>query len=313
MSARRLGPALLAAAALALIALSDPGRAQEREKGKSNLIDPRGEPEGFRPRLPMRYAVWHGAKGWHLRTTTAQVQHRFHGTVRVEGGTIEAVASVALEDKGKDDDRWRLNAARTELTFDFKTDRGVDGIDFQVSASAKKVRFDLSADGKRESEVIHIGHRGAHPQHMPFTFFAHPRAGEPLGFHSGEPMSYAVWHTGAVWHLRTSTAKKAHQFKGTVTVEGGTIEGIEAVRLEDKGRLEDRWRLSSNRRELTFDFKTERESDGIDLRVSKSAKRVRFDLKIDGKHHTERVFLGSDGSHPERVPFTLPTQAGKKK
>jgi hypothetical protein len=300
----------LAAALAALGALT--GNSQEREKGKSFYLDPRGEPQGFKPRLSMRYAVWHSPRGWHLRTTTAQKARRFKGEIRVEGGTFESVSAVGLEGKGGGGDRWKLNARRDQIDFNFTTERALDGLDFRVSKDARRLRFELFADGKRQSELVYIGQRGQHPQNVPFTLFAHYQPGRPAGFGHGEPLSYGIWHTGNVWHLRTSTARKSHRFKGSVTAEGGTFDGIDSFRLEGKGKVEDHWRLSANRRELHFDFKTAREVDGIDLRVSNSVKRLRFDLHIDGKHRPERVFLGPSGTHPDRIPFTL-TTSGKKK
>jgi hypothetical protein len=283
--------------------------AQEREKGKSNFIDPRGEPREVLSKLTRGFTLWHGPAGWHLRAFSNKKEHQFEGVVKVEGGTIEAVTGVGLEGKGKD--RWDLRADRTQLTFKLRGS-GVEGLNFRLSPGAKKVRFDLQVDRRHDPDLIWIGHQAAHPQRAIFTFFAHHAGGQPVGFGPGEAMSYGIWHAGNTWHLRTATDNKKHRFHGKVTVEGGTIDGIDAFRLEDKGSVKDTWRLSGDRRELHFDFRTDGEIDGVDFRVSPGARKLHWDLRIDGKHMPQRVFLGPGGGHPERVPFSLPTAGGKK-
>jgi hypothetical protein len=130
-------------------------------------------------------------------------------------------------------------------------------------------------------------------------------AGEPKGFKAGESMRYALWIHKDVWHLRTTTAKKLHNFKGKITVEGGTIDFIQSVNLEEKGKYEDFWVLSPNHQELKFDFKTDRGIDGINFEVSKDAKLIHFNLHIDGKHHADRIFIGRGNHHPGSDPFDL--------
>ncbi len=68
----RLGLGLALAAGLVL-SLAGPAAAQ---KGKAGL-DPRGEPKGFHRGQTVRYALWHDPHGWHLRTTTAKMEHHF--------------------------------------------------------------------------------------------------------------------------------------------------------------------------------------------------------------------------------------------
>jgi hypothetical protein len=130
--------------------------------------------------------------------------------------------------------------------------------------------------------------------------------GEPKGFHKGDTVRYAIWHNDRGWHLRTTTARKERQFKGHIRVEGGVFERIHSHDLEKEGRLADWWRVGPKRHEVTFDFKTERGIDGIDFRVSKSAKRIRFDLHIDGRPEPGRVFVGNFNQHPVQNPFDLP-------
>jgi len=138
--------------------------------------------------------------------------------------------------------------------------------------------------------------------------------GEPKGFKAGEPARYAVWHTKGVWHLRTTTAKKPHHFKGKVFVEGGgTFDGIQSILLETKGKYEDYWVVHPKKHEIAFDFKTDRGVDGIDFEVTKDAKTLHFNLHIDGKHYAEKIFIGKGNHHPDSDPFNLPAHPAKKK
>ena len=47
--------------------------------------------------------------------------------------------------------------------------------------------------------------------------------GKPMGFHTGDTVRYAIWHNENGWHLRTTTAKREHVFRGHIRVEGGIL------------------------------------------------------------------------------------------
>ena len=154
----------LAAGCLALSLTADAGA----------KLNPVGMPAGFTTGLSERYAVWYDAKDgyWRVRTTTAKTLHRFHGKVTVHGGTITEVASYHLEEKGKCEDQWK--ASQAGVVFDFKTDRGIDGIRFKTSKNAKTVQFDLHIDGKSQPTRIFVGAGGQHPATDDLNFRAHP-------------------------------------------------------------------------------------------------------------------------------------------
>jgi hypothetical protein len=145
----------------------------EAETGGAAL-DPRGKPKGFHTGATVRYAIWHNDNGWHLRTTTAKREHVFRGHIRVEGGTFERIYSHDLEKEGKLRDWWRVGPERHRVTFDFKTDRGLDGIDFRVSKSARRIHFELHIDGRPEPSHVFVGRFDQHPVAMPFDLPAHP-------------------------------------------------------------------------------------------------------------------------------------------
>lgn len=142
---------------------------------KVKAIDPQGKP-AFEAGSGDLYAVWHDKHGWHLRTTTAKKQHRFRGTIKVDGGSIVKIHSHHLEKEGRLEDHWKVSKDKKEVVFDFETDKGIDGIGFHLSKEAKHVRFNLHIDGKHQAGKILIGHGKHHPQHDPFTLPAHPHA-----------------------------------------------------------------------------------------------------------------------------------------
>jgi hypothetical protein len=130
--------------------------------------------------------------------------------------------------------------------------------------------------------------------------------GRPKGFHAGETVRYAIWHDENGWHVRTTTAKREHVFKGHIRVEDGIFERIHSHDLEKEGKLRDWWKVGPERHVVRFDFKTDRGVDGIDFRVSRSARRIHFELHIDGRPEPGRVFVGRFDQHPGRIPFELP-------
>jgi hypothetical protein len=165
---KRLGLAM----ALVLAALSGLGIAGAEEKAKH--VDPQGEPAGFKAGEGNVYAVWHNKHGWHLRTTTAKKLHHFTGYVKVEGGSFTKIHSHHLEKEGRCEDHWAVSSDKTEVKFDFKTDKGIDGIDFHLSKDAKHLKFNLHVDGKHHAKKVLIGKGAHHPAHDPFTLPAHP-------------------------------------------------------------------------------------------------------------------------------------------
>lgn len=181
---------LLSLALLATSSTSSLALAGGKVKGKDKVDDPVnaiGEPKGFKAGESARYALWHDKKGWHLRTTTAKTEHHFVGSIHVEGGGhIEKVHSFHLEASGELQDHWKLDNDRKRLHFNFKTDKGVDGIAFHLTKEAKHVRFNLHIDGKHHAERIFVGHGNHHPQTDPFTLPAHPHHKTPIKKGCGE-------------------------------------------------------------------------------------------------------------------------------
>ena len=76
--------------------------------------------------------------------------------------------------EGRLEDHWKLGKKRRTIVFDFKTDKGIDGINFTVGKKAKLIRFALHVDGKNEPARVRIGAAGARPPQIPFDLVAHP-------------------------------------------------------------------------------------------------------------------------------------------
>lgn len=134
-------------------------------------------------------------------------------------------------------------------------------------------------------------------------------AGKPAKYEAGNAASYYVWRDRQGWHLRTTTKARKRTFQGAVRVLGGEFGVVNTDGLEARGDKADCWKLSDDRKELTFNLQTEKAFDGFDFRLMGGATRVEFSLKLDGEEiKTERIFIGAAGGHPEATDFSLPTR-----
>lgn len=146
-------------------------------------VDPEGEPSGYDkpPRGPTCY-IWRTGDTWHVRTKTKSQSRKFNGSIKVEGGTVTKIANFeGLETPKKKNkksaDIGRLNTAKNQIDFQFRTSGGEDGFDFRVSASARNLAFNLKIDDYEHSFPIEIGAKGQRPPAIPFTLPAHaPKA-----------------------------------------------------------------------------------------------------------------------------------------
>ena len=124
----------------------------------------RGAPRGLQPGHPQTLWVWHDddGTGWHVRSTTHSQRHRFSGRVWVAEGSIANVNPTRLEFR----DRLRMGPRGVE--FDFETDGGIDGFDFQT-VGTRCVHFALFVDGRGEPDKVKLGSSEARPRHHVFT------------------------------------------------------------------------------------------------------------------------------------------------
>ncbi len=159
----------IATAALALVAF---GTAVAKDK-----LHVQGKPEKYNPGDIYCYAVWHDDDGWHLRCTTKKKEHHFKGTIVIKGGKFGDTKLV----KGERKDRYRIGPERHKMEFDFTTDEAEDGIDFHAGKEADSIEWDLEIGGekggvKKQPDHVFVGKNGEHPDSIPFTTVAHPKA-----------------------------------------------------------------------------------------------------------------------------------------
>ena len=111
------------------------------------------------------YWIWKDDDGtWHLRTTSARVQHRFRGIIRPSlPGAIRALSGIGLEGpgrRGRGGDRLEL--VGSDVVFDFSTKDTEDGLDFQLVGNPC-LEFDLRIDEDGDPGKIYLGKNQAKP------------------------------------------------------------------------------------------------------------------------------------------------------
>src|SRR6476660_7791070 len=111
-----------------LTGLAFAGQPEPNGRFGGGVINPAGEPKQFAQGMNAMYAVWHNKNGWHFRMTTAKKERRFSGLISVKDGEFVKVTSHNLELVGPKNDRWLVSPDNRALKFDFRTDKGVDGI-----------------------------------------------------------------------------------------------------------------------------------------------------------------------------------------
>jgi dienelactone hydrolase len=129
--------------------------------------------------------------------------------------------------------------------------------------------------------------------------------GRPKGTYGGQGKRYQLWQDEEGWHLRTlSDGQSEHHFRGSIHLDGGSFASVHAVLAEHK----DRWLVSPDLKDITFDFVTKAE-DGLSFVVHNRHATLSFDLELGGqapKFDPGRIFVGQKGHHPIDSPFDLP-------
>ena len=148
-------PAPVAAAPAQPAYQETPPPAEAPQTIKFSVAD--GHPKGLKSGAFEAFWVWHDTNGkrWHLRSTTHSVMHRFHGGIVPDSGQITSVKSTRLEFGD------RVKSSSKGIAFDFYTDGGEDGFDFETNGQC--VRFYLHIDGKTNPALINVGKDDVHP------------------------------------------------------------------------------------------------------------------------------------------------------
>lgn len=146
-----------------------------KSKSQPRAVDPWDRPAGSIVDQTARYYVWYDKQGWHLRAT-AKGLRTFSGTIGINQGKIKSCVPVGLKD-GKQKgipDIWKVNDARSQLSFRFRTAQKSDGFDLMVEGDGR-LKFDLRIDNQPKPAATFIGAGKQHPGQMPFTLPAAPK------------------------------------------------------------------------------------------------------------------------------------------
>jgi hypothetical protein len=305
---------MLRSACIVLLIVLGLGSASGYQRTAQPNLNPEGQPQALKIGATHRFYVWHDKDGWHLRTTTARDRHRFHGEVVADDGSIRELRTFQRE---RND--WVKAAPNGEkVFFDLSTDEGIDGFDFR--SDSQNLRFRLFMDGKERPELVFVGLTGSNPSTVPFaltnpegkpkqlTPLPRPTPLSPLGrpdnMGPGSTHRFLVWRNkNGLWQLRTTTAGEQHNFSGEILAEGGRIFDLQTAETEKRD-----WVLLANTNpgRITFNLVTKGTIDGFQFRTD--AKSLKFTLKIDGEVRVKQIYIGSTGTNPVAMPFTLEAQ-----
>ena len=133
---------------------------------------------------------------------------------------------------------------------------------------------------------------------MPALAWSDDLAGRPANLQAGGDLGYYVWHDEAGLHLRTTGPGPRHTFHAVLETPG-EFRDVRLVRLEgDDGFL-----VRDGGHVLDIHFETWDGIDGVDFRIE-GGPGMRLILHRDGTlSSTDEIYLGADGSHPDRNPF----------
>jgi hypothetical protein len=124
--------------------------------------------------------------------------------------------------------------------------------------------------------------------------------GQPPTFEAGAEGGAYVWHDTSGWHLRvTHKGDDEVTFAGTVRAD----QTISDKRVQDE--KSDVVKDGKSDKAFAFRFKNYGHIDGVDFRTD-CATKLRFRVTIKGhRMPVQRIFIGHDGSHPGKNPFTV--------
>jgi hypothetical protein len=114
------------------------------------------------------------------------------------------------------------------------------------------------------------------------------------------PTGYYIWHNDDGFHLRTHGPNERHDFVAHLRTDG-TFEDVDAIKLEDRDRVE----VLDGGHELLIEFHTYDFTDGVNFHIN-GGERLRLSLALDDRLiSTDHIYLGKDGDHPDHNPFVL--------
>ena len=149
------------------------GAKGKNKKANDGVITNWGKPPGYGPGKVNAYWIWHDDGMWRFRTTGGgKGSPRFQGTIEVIGGQLAGVKGLAGETQGKLSDRYVFTS--NQISFNFKTNEGQDGLNFLVTPGTTAIRYSLAINGESHPKHIRIGKAGDHPGNAVFTTPGNP-------------------------------------------------------------------------------------------------------------------------------------------
>ncbi len=154
-------------------------------------------------------------------------------------------------------------------------------------------------------------------------------------FREGSDRGYFVWREGDKWHVRWTTKGTLRRFTGRVEAEGGDLDSLKRIDVEEESRViahgrpsrvvrgpRGRVRVRGGRgpvvatREqdkiekdgssrITWVARTDADIDGFDFEVEKEVRSLRFVLEIEGESKASEVEVGKSNQRVEQNPFTV--------
>jgi len=154
-------------------------------------------------------------------------------------------------------------------------------------------------------------------------------------FKEGSDFGYYVWRDGDKWHVRWTTMGRIRRFTGNVVAEGGRLESLKRIDVEEETRVirggrpgrvvvgprgrvyarpgrppvvvertEDKIEKDGDRR-IWWISRTTGDIDGFDFKVD-DVSVLRFVLEVDGRSLPEFVEVGRNNRRVPNNPFVVP-------
>ena len=143
-------------------------KGKKREPKEIEDIDPVGRFEGGIIDQTTSFFLWVEDGEWRLRTGSTNKKANFTGTIKVKNGTFASWHGAGIESRKNNNDVFRINNDRTELSLSFVTGKRADGVNFKINGDDAILEFSLNADGKTGPRIVKIGKDKAIPSGMPF-------------------------------------------------------------------------------------------------------------------------------------------------
>jgi len=160
---------------LAYDGIAQTGKKGGGDKASDGQITNWGQPKAFAGAKTNinAYWIWYDDGVWHFRTTG---DGKRSPPVPGQDRSGRRRTCVPHRQEGRIQGKLGDRAIFTTkaIAFDFKTDEGVDGLNFALNEAATELKFTLAFDGDAAPKHIRIGRDSDHAPGAVFTLPAHP-------------------------------------------------------------------------------------------------------------------------------------------